>query len=606
MKEIRNILKWYPFEQNSNILEIGAENIYLTELLLDKSKSVTSVIFSNEINERYYSKYKRENLEIISTDFNKLIINKKYDYIILIDVIKYFKTILPNSINPLAEILSFCKKYLTENGKILLATDNRFGIKNFSGNQSDNEEYIFQNLEEKNGKYKLYTKSELINIMKELELEFKFYYPFPNFKNASVIFSDDYLPTGNNSKINYNVLYDSKSKVILDEVNLVKQFANNNLLDRFSNSFFIEIYNRTNTESKNDIKYIGLNNFRKEKYKTLLIINDNNSIKFAYSEKAKLHIKNMIKNIEKLKKMKLNVLEEINNDNSIKAKYISNDKLLDAILCKALEKKEINKFFDIIDLWIKKCLQKLEKDEPKNKIFNIEIDERISKELTFVKDGFIDLVFENIFYINDEFIIYDQEWNFENIPLEFIIFRAITNLYVHNEYLKKTISYEKVLERYKLEQYTHIFNQVEQNIQKQLIDSQAIIQCSNSVKKRVNLNELYQKSLEYPLLINEIKILQNMSTNLNDENVNLKVEINNLNDENKDLQEEIRTLKKENDNLKKDFINSRTENLDLNNNINDLKNEIEELDKNLRILQEYKEYIENLKMWKIIKKIFRY
>ena len=153
MKEIRNILNWYPFKPNSNILEIGADNFYLTELLLDKAKEVTSLVFLDSIKEEYSSNNNHKNLEVISTDYNKLIINKKYDYIILIDINKYFKTMLPKSNNPFIEILNFCKQHLSEDGKILLATDNRFGIKNFSGNQSDNEEYIFQNLEEKNENY---------------------------------------------------------------------------------------------------------------------------------------------------------------------------------------------------------------------------------------------------------------------------------------------------------------------------------------------------------------------------------------------------------------------------------------------------------------------
>ena len=50
--------------------------------------------------------------------------------------------------------------------------------------------------------------------------------------------------------------------------------------------------------------------------------------------------------------------------------------------------------------------------------------------MQFVKNGYIDLSFENVFYA-DEYIFYDQEWYLENLPLEFILYRAINNLYIY-------------------------------------------------------------------------------------------------------------------------------------------------------------------------------
>lgn len=584
-KDSKNIIMWYPFKENSNILEIGANNLEITKLLLNKANWLTSIVFTDTIKQEYFDKLECENLEIISKKINEIKLSKKYDYIVLIDIVKYLKIILPDSNNHVFDILAFCKNNLSENGKILLATDNRFGIKNFSGNYNENEEYIFQILEEKNENYKLYTKTELINIINELEFDYKFYYPYPNLENTNVIFSENYLPKGNNSKINYNVVYDSKSKVILDEVNLIKQFAKNNIVDLFSNSFFIEIFRKGINNKENDIEYVGFNNLRKENLKTLLTIKHNYAFKKAYNEESIKHIKKLVENSKRLNALGLNVLEEINDDVSVKTKYITNEKLLDNILCENLEKNNSNKFFEIINLWIEKCLKKLEKDDTKEKILDLEIDKELAKELNFLKDGFIDLVFENIFYQNDEFIIYDQEWKVENIPLEFIIYRAITNLYIHNNYLNKILKYDEVIKYYKLEKYSDIFNQVEEHIQKNIVDDKARIKYIESNNMKINLEEVYQKSEKYSELISNIENIEKQNQSIKNENKNLK--------------NRVIDLKNENENLKNKEIDLKNENTKL-------ENDIKKLNENLKILQEYQNYVESSRGWKLIKKINKF
>ena len=56
----------------------------------------------------------------------------------------------------------------------------------------------------------------------------------------------------------------------------------------------------------------------------------------------------------------------------------------------------------------------------------------------------MDMVFENAFFIEDEFYFFDQEWNVENIPLEFIYYRAINNMYVYNSELQEKLLKEEL------------------------------------------------------------------------------------------------------------------------------------------------------------------
>ena len=78
VKQSKNILNWYPFNKNQDILEIGAN---VTSLFCDKCKSVTTV----EPNLEKSSKIeKRDNLEIIPSTVTELNLNKQYDIITLI------------------------------------------------------------------------------------------------------------------------------------------------------------------------------------------------------------------------------------------------------------------------------------------------------------------------------------------------------------------------------------------------------------------------------------------------------------------------------------------------------------------------------------------
>ena len=56
----------------------------------------------------------------------------------------------------------------------------------------------------------------------------------------------------------------------------------------------------------------------------------------------------------------------------------------------------------------------------------------------FLKSGYLDMIFRNAFWIDDEFWWFDQEWNLENIPAKYPMYRAIVEMY-HLEILGKLI-----------------------------------------------------------------------------------------------------------------------------------------------------------------------
>lgn len=240
-----NILKWYPFEENANILEI-----YKDTSIMDK--------LENKIN-------------LQKTTIEELKLDGKYDYITLIGTYEYAPTIIKGE-KPYSSFLKMLKEHLNQNGKILLAIDNRLGIKYFVGAKSEYYSKIFKGIESeiRLGQPNLLLKRELEKFIKEAEFEhYKFYYPLADYRNTNSIFTDEFLPKSNHSKILYPVNYEDGSIIIYNEINAMKQICDNNRFVDFTNSYLIEI---SNSEIQQEVKFVNYNTFRKDEYKLILVM----------------------------------------------------------------------------------------------------------------------------------------------------------------------------------------------------------------------------------------------------------------------------------------------------------------------------------------------
>ena len=132
-----NILKWYPISKNDEVLEIGCGCGTITGMLCEKAKNVTCIEGSKRRAEiTYYRHKEKDNLYVYAGNFEKVAINKKFDYIVLIGVFEYAKIFFENK-NPFDFFLTKIKDMLKENGKVLLAIENRYGIKYWAGANED-------------------------------------------------------------------------------------------------------------------------------------------------------------------------------------------------------------------------------------------------------------------------------------------------------------------------------------------------------------------------------------------------------------------------------------------------------------------------------------
>ena len=439
--------------------------------------------------------------------------NQKYDYI-------YLNGTLENT-DQSVELLKFFKELLNEDGTLFIAVDNKWGVKYLVGNKSEHCNNIYDSLKNNFENGRLFSKNELDRIIEKSGFTYKrYYYPLPNYERPNAIFTDKFLPDKNNSKLNYNVIYDEDSLVLQDEVILLKIFTEEDKFTKFTNSYIVELSNK---EINEDIKYYSFNNMRKDKYSLILKMDNEYVKKYPKTTEAMQHIKNINRNSQRLKKLGFNVAEEEEND-IVKSKFI-NLELFDKQIIRAIENKQISLVYELIDNWYNYISQKLNVDDK-----------------GIVKEGFIDLVFENTFFesASGEYIFFDQEWFQEKVPIKFILFRAINNLYEHNPRIKEKLAKDNLFERYKLNDCIEEFTEREKKFQEEIIDKEK--------------QKFYSKQYEYKISSEEIKEIIKYAKKLDKDNVELIGEIRRLEEKTKKQDEKITELEKKIINLNKTTI----------------------------------------------------
>ena len=447
--------------------------------------------------------------------------NNKYQYIYLNGTLENAKQIMQTE-NSYIDLIKFFKELLTDDGSLFLAVDNKWGVKYISGNKSEHCNNIYDSLRNEFKTGKLFSKNELDKIVEETGFLYKkYYYPLPNYQKPNVIFTDKFLPDKNNSKLNYNVIYDENSLVLQDEVILLKIFIEEGKFTKFTNSYIIELSNK---EIKDDVKYYSFNNMRKDKYSLILRMKDEYVEKTPKNKEALQHIKNINKNSKKLKDLGFNIAEEDTMENMVKSKFI-NLELLDKQIVRAIENKQNDLVYQLIDDWYEYISKKLQ-----------------TSNNGIVKDGFIDLVFENTFYnpIDKNYIFFDQEWYQENVPIKFILYRAINNLYEHNPRIKEKLSKQVLIEKYGLNENIDEFIEREKKLQDEIIDKEK--------------QQYYSKQYEYKITSEEIQKIIKDVKKLDKDNVELIGEIKRLEEKTKKQDEKIERQKNIIKNLNKTTV----------------------------------------------------
>lgn len=238
-----NIIEWLPMTGQEHVLEIGAGLGAITGVLTRKAASVKCIDLSRRrsmINA--YRHRDCENLTMLVGNFQDIEENltEQFDLITLIGVFEYAQFSIQSE-NPFVDYLARIKRHLKPGGRLVIAIENRLGLKYWAGATEDHTGVYFEGIEgyPTTDYVRTFSKPELERVMRDAGFEdFVFYYPYPDYKLPERIYSDEYLPK--KGELNRNRQnYDRERTQIFREELAYDSLIESGLFGLYSNSFLV-------------------------------------------------------------------------------------------------------------------------------------------------------------------------------------------------------------------------------------------------------------------------------------------------------------------------------------------------------------------------------
>ena len=443
----KNIVNWYPFKKKSTILEIGAGVGPVTGALLDTGNKVVSVEGSKRRASVIFERYKDyDNLDIYCGNYNEMEFKEKFDYIVLIGVFEYAR-IFCGGETPFDSFFKNIVKNLKDDGKILIAIENKLGLKYLNGMSEDHfrKPYIgVENYTEDN-KFETFTKNELKKMFKKHGFSSKFYGVFPDYKLPSYIFSENHKPELSDFEkfTSYNYYDDS---VNFDSKKAIQSFINGEISIEVSNSFFVEI-------SKNDdfanVDFVTYQNYRNSKYFVGTSVGKE-IIKFPVSKNSFNHLLELEQTHELLNKNGISACKIYHDDsNRFYNEKISGKTVL-SLVNEYVAANKIDEALEEIDNAIKYIMSICKFEKIKEPLIS-DISEVYKNKCYTLPFSLFDLHLNNIMKVNNNYTLIDMEWVSEKqIPVEYNIFVLLEMVCKHIPKINKYFSQEDFFEKYNI------------------------------------------------------------------------------------------------------------------------------------------------------------
>lgn len=407
-----NIVEWLPITSDMKVLEVGAGCGAITGALAKKAGSVTCIDLSKKrsmINA--YRHMDCENVTIKVGNFMDIEpdLEADYDYVCLIGVFEYGQAYTGGQ-TPYEDLLNILKRHCKPEGHIVIAIENKFGLKYWAGCKEDHLATYFTGLEgyPDGGVVRTFTKRGLEEIAERCGcMEHQMYYPYPDYKFMIDLYSDERLPKKGELKNNLRNfdrdrigLFDEK--LVFDSILEEKEFP------LFSNSYMFVL------GPKLDINYVRYSNDRAAQYQIKTVERNRDGEKqiekHALSNESREHIREISASGELLSErfaggsILVNHSELIENEKEcyVALEYVQGQ-TLEKMLDECMLRGDVAAFNSLFDEYL----------------------EKISYHDDMAVTDF-DLIFSNILVEGDTWTIIDYEWTFKKqIPTKEIAFRAV-------------------------------------------------------------------------------------------------------------------------------------------------------------------------------------
>ncbi len=260
-----NIVEWIPMDPKAKVLEVGSGCGAITGMLSQKAGEVVACDLSRRRSEINATRNKDcDNVTIHIGNFRDIEpdLPKDFDYIFLIGVFEYGQGYIGTD-NPYEKFLKMLKAHLKKGGRIVIAIENRLGLKYLAGCAEDHLGTYFTGIEgySSDSVAKTFTRNGLINIFKKCGInEYHFYYPYPDYKLMTLLHSDYYLPKFGELQDNVRN-FDRDRLVLFNEKHAYEDLVKDGMYQEFANSFevilgpaFDTIYSKYSNDRVDEFK----------------------------------------------------------------------------------------------------------------------------------------------------------------------------------------------------------------------------------------------------------------------------------------------------------------------------------------------------------------
>ena len=240
-----NIVEWIPMDPRAKVLEVGSGCGAITGMLSQKANTVVACDLSRRRSEiNAIRNADRKNITIHVGNFRDIEpdLPRDFDYIFLIGVFEYGQGYIGTD-NPYERFLRMLGRHLKRGGRIVIAIENRLGLKYFAGCREDHLGTYFSGIEgySPDSVARTFSRSGLINIFKKCGMnEYHFYYPYPDYKLMTLLHSDSYTPKFGELQDNVRN-YDRDRMVLFNEKHAYEELVQEGMYQEFANSFEVII-----------------------------------------------------------------------------------------------------------------------------------------------------------------------------------------------------------------------------------------------------------------------------------------------------------------------------------------------------------------------------
>ena len=417
-----NIVEWLPIDSSMKVLEVGSGCGAITGALSKKAGEVTCVELSKKrslINA--YRHMDADNVTIHVGNFQDVEpdLPCDYDYICLIGVFEYAQAYIGTE-KPYEDFLHIIKKHVKPDGHIAIAIENKFGLKYWAGCREDHLGTYFSGIEDypDGGVVRTFTRDGLLTIAKKCGFtKAQMYYPYPDYKFMTTLYSDRRLPK--RGELSDNMRNFDRDRIqLFDEKRVFDTVLQEGQFPLFSNSYMLLLGPELSEE------YVKYSNDRKEEFQIKTLQRGGKSgkkiEKHPLSKAAWEHIETTVSAYQKLTDRYQGSLLAVNEceldrqaDGTpyIKIKFLEG-KTLEEILDERLRKKDLEGFHSLFDEYLKRISWGEEKE--------IADYDMIFANIIVPQDG------NGCYKIDNVWNLIDCEWTFEKVvETREIAFRAL-------------------------------------------------------------------------------------------------------------------------------------------------------------------------------------